>query len=167
MSTRQTDDAAAWWGDQQRPDAAKTQAALQECQEQLAAWGLVMPPGKPVLLDFGLGDFRRNGLIIYSIANETKAGYCGKFLFVFDGQNCPCHEHGVKHETFFVLKGEVTMLVAGKARTLSAGDTLAVATGVKHSFTGMGNALLLEVSMPSAGGDNRFVDRRIGNEGVV
>jgi len=167
MTTETRSDPAPWWDDKHRPDSGEVQEALAECHEQLAVWGLTMPSVKPTVVDFGLGDFRHKGLIQYTIANEVTAGYCGKFLFVFAGQTCACHQHGVKHETFVVVKGEVTMHVAGEARTLSAGDTLAIPTGVNHSFTGATNALLLEVSMPSSAGDNRFTDRRIGNEGVV
>ena len=144
-----------------------TESALAECQRQIAEWGLTMPEVKPVVIDFGLGDFHRHGLIIYSIANELEAGYCGKFLFVVDGQTCPCHRHGKKHETFFVVKGQVEMNIDGSRSVMAAGGVLAMDPGVRHSFAGVGNALLLEVSMPSSGGDNFFEDKRIGREGVV
>ena len=79
-------------------------------------WGLTMPPVEPQLLDFGLGDFYKTGLIEYWVANEEKEGYCGKFLFVFDGQTCPYHYHKMKHETFFIVKGKVKMKVNGNRR---------------------------------------------------
>ena len=156
-----------WWQDDQRLGEGERRQALDRAREQIDGWGLVMPPVEPLVIHFGLGDFRRTGLIDYSIANETEAGYCGKFLFLFDGQTCPCHRHSTKHETFFVVKGEVRMTVAGEERVVWPGDVLVVEAGVRHSFTGVGNALLLEVSMPSSGGDNIFDDRRIGKDGVV
>ncbi len=65
-----------------------------------------MPPGEPLVLDFGLGRFDEIGEIEFWVANEETHGYCGKFLFVADGQTCPYHRHDRKHETFFVLKGQ-------------------------------------------------------------
>jgi len=38
-----------------------------------------------------------------------EAGYCGKYLFVFDGQTCPLQQHKRRHETFFVVQGRVRM----------------------------------------------------------
>ncbi len=142
-------------------------AALHDFGRQAAAWGLTMPDVEPLVAHFGLDDFTRFGLIEYWVANEQSAGYCGKFLFVFDGQTCPAHHHNVKHETFFVVKGRVKMTTDGAARTMREGDTLVMAPGTRHSFTGMGNALLLEVSMPSTLNDNFFDDRRIGKDGVI
>jgi len=141
--------------------------AISEFSKQVATWGLSMPKVEPLVTQFGLNEFRKTGLIEYWVANEERAGYCGKFLFVFDTQTCPAHHHARKHETFFVVKGKVRMLADGKERVMSEGDTLVMAAGTAHSFTGIGNALLLEVSMPSTLNDNFFKDKRIGKDGVI
>lgn len=146
---------------------SEREAALEECRKQIAAWGLNMPDVEPLPLHFGLNDFRNTGEIEFWIANETDAGYCGKFIFVFDGQTCPYHHHNVKHETFFIVKGRMKMIINGQERIMEQGDTLAVPTGTDHSFTGLGNALLLEVSMPSTTRDSFFADKRIGKDGVI
>ena len=70
-----------------------------------------MPPSQRLVLDFGLGDFKGTGLIECWLANEVAAGYCGKYLFVFDRQTCPAHLHRKKHETFFIAKGRVRMVI--------------------------------------------------------
>ena len=136
-------------------------AALAACREQLAAWGVALPPGEPLVSDFGLDDFARTGLIEFWIANELTAGYCGKYLFVFNGQSCPEHAHRVKHETFFLMHGQVRMTIDGEARTLAPGALQPVPPGTRHSFTGLGAALLLEVSQPCIVADNYFSDPRI------
>ncbi|MCX7428639.1 MAG: cupin domain-containing protein [Planctomycetia bacterium] len=136
-------------------------AALAAMHAQLAAWGLTVPPVEPLVLDFGLDDFPRVGLIEYWLANEIEAGYCGKYLFVADGQTCPTHHHRRKHETFFVVKGRVEMTLDGAARALGEGELLAVPPGVAHRFTGVGPALLLELSMPCVIDDNYFENRDI------
>ena len=148
-------------------DGAERQEALSRVEAQIKAWGLVMPAVTPIPLHFGLHDFYQTGETEYWIANEKDAGYCGKFLFVFDGQTCPYHFHKIKHETFFIVKGSVRMLIDGVGRIMCAGDTLAMLPGTRHSFTGSGPALLLEASMPSILNDNFFSDVHIGSHGVI
>lgn len=141
--------------------------ALAALQAQIAAWGLVLPAVEAIPLHFGLGRWEEIGETEFWIANEEAAGYCGKFLFVFDGQTCPYHHHRIKHETFFVVKGSVTMKVGEEERVMDAGDVLVMPPGVGHSFTGRGPALLLEVSMPSVRQDSFFRDPAIGENGVL
>jgi len=146
---------------------AQRRTVLAKCRRRIAQWGLTMPRVKALVLDFGVGEFEKIGEIEFWVANLSEAGYCGKFLFVFDGQTCPYHHHNVKHETFFVLKGSVRMKVNGRARRMNEGDVLVMPPGTKHSFQGIGPALLLEVSQPSVRGDNFFRDRRIGKNGTL
>jgi mannose-6-phosphate isomerase-like protein (cupin superfamily) len=135
--------------------------ALARFRQRIRTWKLTMPPVEALVSDFGLGDFAHTGLIECWIANETRAGYCGKFLFVFDGQTCPLHRHRIKHETFFIVKGKVRMRLERRTRVMREGDVLPVPAGSYHRFTGIGPALLLEVSMPCLVADNVFRDRRI------
>lgn len=140
----------------------RREAALKAFGAQISAWGLTMPPIEPLVLDFGLGDFEHTGLIEYWLANETDAGYCGKYLFVFAGQECPAHSHHVKHETFCAIRGRLEVTLDGKTHLLEEGQTLPVAPRQVHSFRGAdGHALLLELSMPCDPGDNNFLDPRI------
>ncbi len=141
--------------------------ALERCLAIIRSWGLTMPAVDPLVLDFGLGRFDEIGEIEFWVANEEAHGYCGKFLFVADGQTCPYHRHHRKHETFFVLKGRVRMIVDDEEKVLGEGDILVMLPGQRHSFTGLGPALLLEVSMPSVRQDNFFTDERIGEGGVI
>jgi D-lyxose ketol-isomerase len=135
--------------------------ALEDFRRQMAAWGLATPPAEPLVLDFGLGEFDRVGLIECWIANEVEASYCGKYLFVFDGQECPAHAHRTKHETFFPIRGSLDVLLDGRRLVLEPGQLLPIAPGHVHSFRGRGNALLLELSMPCQVSDNRFENSRI------
>ena len=137
--------------------------ALDKFAKQLAGWGLKMPPVEPLVMDFGQGDFYRVGLIEYWIANEIEAGYCGKYLFIFDGQQCPFHSHEQKHETFFIAKGKVRMVVSKKEQITIEGDALTMPPGTVHSFTGMGDALILEISTPCLVSDNEFQDPKIAD----
>lgn len=139
-------------------DAEKALAAF---YKQMDQWDIAMPKVKPLVLDFGLGNFQKVGLIEYWIANEVEAGYCGKYLFVFDGQTCPNHNHKEKLETFFVVKGKIFMDYDGSSMEMNPGDVLKVEQGKYHSFTGMGPALLLEISKPCIIDDNYFENPEI------
>lgn len=144
------------------------QQALERIFRQMREWGLTMPAGEPLVLDFGLGRFEQIGETEFWIANEVEIGYCGKFLFLFDGQTCPHHRHQMKHETFFIVKGAVRMRVEEGERLLREGEVLAMPPGTGHSFTAAaGPALVLEVSQPSVRGDNFFDDPQTGEGGVL
>jgi len=146
---------------------AEREEAVAAVEQQIADWGLQMPPVTPLPLHFGLHRFAEIGETEFWVANEEQLGYCGKFLFVFDGQTCPYHSHRVKHETFFIVKGSVRMKVGEDERIMREGDLLAMPPGMGHSFTGIGPALILEVSMPSQLQDNFFADKHIGENGVI
>jgi len=135
--------------------------AVAAALDQIRQWGLTMPAVEPLPFDFGLGRFGEVGEVEFWIANEIQAGYCGKFLFVFDGQTCPRHHHRSKHETFCIVKGTVRMDWQGTQRLLKQGEVLPVAPGQVHAFTGVGPALLLEVSKPCVVDDNHFEDPAI------
>lgn len=152
--------------DQQLQGEARAEA-LRRFEERLRGWGLTMPRVEPQVLDFRLGTFERTGLIEYWVVNDDGADYCGKFLFVFDGQTCPRHHHDRKHETFFVLRGEVEMEVDGKKSRKRAGDVVRMPPGIDHAFTGRGDALLLEFSKACRPDDNIFADRAIGRDGIL
>ena len=135
--------------------------ALADFQRQVAKWNLALPPVEPLVLDFGLGDFHRVGLIEYWIANEAQAGYCGKYLFVFKGQTCPKHRHKIKHETFFLVEGRIEVEYQGRLHELKRGQVLPIEPGHYHRFTGLEPSLLLELSMPCAIDDNYFENTSI------
>lgn len=136
-------------------------AELKAFYELMAKWQIAMPDEKPLVSDFCLDDFRHVGLIEVWIANEMEAGYCGKYLFVDDGQLCPSHCHKQKLETFFIVKGDVEMTYDGETFVMHPGDRKLVERGHYHSFTGKGPALILEVSMPCTDDDDFFEDKRI------
>jgi D-lyxose ketol-isomerase len=139
----------------------EAERAITAFRRQVTEWGVALPPAELLVLDFGLGRFAKVGLIECWICNEVQAGYCGKYLFVFDGQTCPRHRHREKHETFFVVKGRVRMEYGGSTVEMKPGDVLPLAPGTPHSFTGLGPALLLEVSKPCLVDDNYFDDAAI------
>ena len=143
------------------------QGILNRIQAQMDSWGLVVPAEKPIVFHFGLGEFKNIGETEFWISNEVEAGYCAKYMFVFNDQSCPYHYHKHKHETFYIIKGAAHVRMEDRKETLEEGARLVLAPETKHGFTGAGNCLILEVSMPSIPGDSYFEDKRIGNLGVL
>ena len=140
-------------------DAAR-EAGL-KARAQVEMWGLTLPEVEPLVLDFGLGDFDRIGEVEFWIANEVEGGYCGKFLFLFQGQTCPRHMHKGKLETFYLTKGRLRVTYRDREIILEQGGVLRVDREAMHDFTALEPSLLLEVSMPSIIDDNYFADTRI------
>ncbi|HDY64870.1 MAG TPA: hypothetical protein ENH84_01385, partial [Phycisphaerae bacterium] len=54
------------------------------------------------------------------------------------------------------MKGKIRLTVNGESHLLGPGDVYPVPTGDVHVFVGVGNALILELSMPSLPKDNKF-----------
>lgn len=137
------------------------QEVLKRYNNQIARWNIAVPETEPLVLDFGLGMFESVGVIECWIANEVEAGYCGKYLFLFNGQTCPMHHHKNKHETFFLMEGSLRVTLNGEKIDLKKGDVLTIPPLAKHSLTGIGPALLMEISQPCIIDDNYFENKNI------
>ncbi len=125
------------------------------------SWGLKLPDVPADPLHFGYNNFAAIGETEFNINNNTEQGYCGKFMFLFEGQTCPMHHHRIKHETFFIVKGRVNMVLSGKVHILKQGDMLIVDQFAKHKFTALEDSLILESSKPDLVDDSIFEDQLI------
>lgn len=106
------------------------------------------------LTDFGLGDFHKTGLILFTIRNGHPSDatypkrYCEKMMIVEEGQVTPMHFHWQKSEDIINRGGgnllvqlfnampdetladsDVTVSVDGVRRTVKAGTTVCLAPG--------------------------------------
>ena len=72
--------------------------------------------------------------------------YCGKILYVEKGYRCSYHHHKIKDETFHILSGYVEMKVEGQIIQMIPGASLNLPPGTKHSFAGITDAEILEIS---------------------
>jgi len=124
-------------------------------------WGLRLPDVPADPLHFGYNNFSQIGETEFNINNNVEQGYCGKFMFLFEGQTCPMHHHRIKHETFFIVKGKVSMVLSGKVYLLNQGDMLIVDQFAKHKFTALEDSLILESSKPDLVDDSIFEDQMI------
>jgi len=89
------------------------------------------------------------------IHNDAK--YCGKLLFFKKGKKCSFHYHKVKHETFYLQSGRMTLRVipldeltetAAPIPTveLYAGDVYELAPGTVHQMIAHEDSELFEFS---------------------
>jgi len=137
------------------------QDALEKISQVVSSWGLRLPDVPADPLHFGYDDFYRIGETEFNINNNVEQGYCGKFMFMFAGQTCPSHHHRRKHETFFIVKGHVSMELDGEPHDLKIGDRLIVEQFKVHSFTALEDSLILETSKPDLVDDSIFDDAAI------
>ena len=100
------------------------EGVLKRIQAVVASWGLRLPDTPPDPLHFGYDDFARIGETEFNINNNVEQGYCGKFLFMFEGQTCPMHHHRIKHETFFLVKGRIQMELDGRRFEFAAASSI-------------------------------------------
>ena len=93
--------------------------------------------------------------------------YCGKILFLKKGFRCSMHAHKIKTETFHILSGKIIMALGdGSRRTMVPGDTIDIAPGTLHSFEGIENSKIMEISTQHFENDSYRVDESgpIGGE---
>ena len=80
------------------------------------------------------------------MANDKEENYCGKILYIKPGYSSSMHFHADKHETFYILEGElrVEMIDTETAEKtwqhLHEGDTFAIDRLVPHQLSPVGDS---------------------------
>jgi D-lyxose ketol-isomerase len=149
-------------------------------------WALPPEPRWDVT-DFGLGDWRRFGLVLVNLAEEPE--YCEKLMYARRGMVTPAHRHGQKKEDIICRWGSLavqvwpgppaegtgaafTIPVNGKARDVLPGEVVELPSGwrvtlvpgVYHEFRPTTDECIIgEVSTANDDlNDNFFVDPGVG-----
>jgi len=153
-----------------------------------AAHGWALPPEpRWDVTDFGLGDWKRFGLVLINLAEQPE--YCEKLMYVRRGMITPAHTHRKKKEDIISRWGdlcvqvwqghpekagtsEFTVLTNGARRpvksgdiiTLPAGQRITLVPGVYHEFYAASDeAIIGEVSTANDDAhDNFFVNPEVG-----
>lgn len=76
----------------------------------------------------------------------NNGNYCGKLLYLKKGARGSIHYHKKKHETFYVLRGKVTLRWGKLEVTMPQGQSLEVKPGLVHSFRGEEDSIIIEFS---------------------
>jgi D-lyxose ketol-isomerase len=149
-------------------------------------WSLPPKPRWDVT-DFGLGDWRRHGLVLVNLTEQAE--YCEKLMYARAGMTTPCHCHHRKKEDIVCRCGELrlrawpapppecegarfSLLVNGESRTVQAGEALTLRAGervtlpprVFHEFVPKSEECVIgEVSTANDDrNDNFFFDPNVG-----
>jgi len=77
--------------------------------------------------------------------------YCGKLLYINLGGQSSVHYHKNKKETFYCLMGNVIFTVDGQEFDLK--EPITIEPNTPHSFLGINQAVILEVSTHHDEGD--------------
>jgi N-acetylneuraminate synthase len=78
------------------------------------------------------------------LANDEANNYCGKILYIEPGHSSSMHYHASKHETFYILEGELSVEVIDTETTerhlhiLQEGDTFVIDRFVPHQLSATG-----------------------------
>jgi D-lyxose ketol-isomerase len=152
------------------------------------AHGWALPP-KPRwdVTDFGLGNWRKFGLVLVNLAEEPE--YCEKLMYAQKGMTTPAHCHRKKKEDIICRWGRLAVQVwaglpsknpgkrfripvnhelyevkSGTVLELEAGSRVTLVPGVYHAFCPLtAECVIGEVSTANDDlHDNFFVDASIG-----
>lgn len=139
---------------------AEIAKARKEARVRLRKAGILLPADAEIeITDFGKNDYKRIGLgLIIRIAEPE---YASKWLTLMPGQTCPNHYHKFIKETFFVMKGDVTMRLNGRKIYMKAGDKVTIPTRMYHKFTSKKGAVIEEVTNRQRCDDSHFEDKTI------
>ncbi len=119
--------------------------ALREANAGFLANGWALPPEpKWDITDFGLGDFKKAGLVLINLAEEPE--YCEKLMFARKNQRTPAHMHRKKKEDIICRRGQlaiqvwndppenpitkpVQIRINGQSSTINSGGTITLQSG--------------------------------------
>ncbi|MDR1303683.1 MAG: D-lyxose/D-mannose family sugar isomerase [Verrucomicrobiales bacterium] len=174
----------------QRSDINRLVRAAETCFE---AHGHSLPPQpRWDVTDFGLGDWRRHGLVLVNLAEEPE--YCEKLMYAQRGMTTPAHCHRRKKEDIIARWGtlrvrvwadeparagerEFTLRVNGRPLTvrsgadldLPAGWRVTLPPGLYHEFAPLtAECVIGEVSTANDDTrDNFFINPDIGRYPAV
>jgi sialic acid synthase SpsE/quercetin dioxygenase-like cupin family protein len=107
---------------------------------------------------YGVERFAETGAVLLSFVNRS---YCKKAIVMLPGQSHPEHQHKVKEETFFVLHGSMRIRLDGVEQAVSAGDSVLVEPGVRHSFSTETGVIFEEISSTHIAQDSFYTDETI------
>lgn len=87
--------------------------------------GWVLPPEpRWDVTDFGLGEWRRHGLVLVNLSTEPE--YCEKLMYSQQGMVCPNHCHPRKKEDLICRWGELVIRIWPKRPDISEGERFEV-----------------------------------------
>lgn len=167
---------------------ADLEALRESAMRRFEATGWALPPHpKWDITDFGLGDWRRHGLVLVNLAEEPE--YCEKLMYARRDMTTPMHCHRIKKEDIICRSGDLAVRIGGGPAetvmvkvngisvtvhsgvqlTLQAGERVTLLPGVLHEFWPLSEECVIgEVSTANDDEtDNFFTDPNVGRFPVI
>ena len=131
-----------------------------EVEDLLLFYNIVVPANVQMEIShhYGLEKFDKYGMSIITLINEK---YCKKLLVLLPEQTNPEHFHKIKSETFFVIGGNVEIVVNGTLHSLKRGDLLTISPNEVHSIYSPDGAVIEELSTKHQSLDSFYTDEKI------
>lgn len=144
---------------------------IRDASACFAAHGWALPPNpRWDVTDFGLGDWRRYGLVLINLTEQPE--YCEKLMYVQEGMTTPAHYHKKKKEDIICRWGQLRITLwpshpsssSGETLILNAGERVTLEPGTWHEFAGASAECILgEVSTANDDlHDNFFLNPDVG-----
>ena len=154
---------------------------VRDASDCFIAHGWALPPNpRWDVTDFGLGDWRSNGLVLVNLAEEPE--YCEKLMYTQRGMVTPMHRHARKKEDIICrwgvlqihlrvpaglgvhVNGEPLPVDTEALVALQSGERITLVPGVVHAFEPASEECIIgEVSTANDDlHDNFFLDERVG-----
>src|SRR6516162_10559295 len=108
------------------------------------------PGGKRYYFDVGLGSVCLSG-------TDTGGAYCLLEVSLAPGMAVPRHTHTREDEVYFVLAGELEVIVGEKTFVLEPGDTLLAPRDIPHALRNSGNVTNHSLLVFSPSGFEEFI----------
>jgi len=94
---------------------------------------------------------------ILATGEQTGGAYVLSEARVLPGGGPPPHIHHREDESFFVLEGEITFMVAGKKAVAGVGDFIQGPRGIPHAFKNESNAVARMLILVTPPGFEKFI----------
>ena len=109
---------------------------------------------------YGIDKFYQYGITMINVINNK---YCKKLIIMLPGQKHPEQYHKIKEESFFILHGNVSLLLNNKRYYLKEGMLKTILPRTKHKFFTKKGCIIEELSSTSKSDDSFYIDKKINN----
>jgi quercetin dioxygenase-like cupin family protein len=108
-------------------------------------------------------EFFGDTVTIKTSSSDTKGAYSLMHWSVPAGASAVPHAHELYEETFYILSGELEVLLGETMQTVSMGDFVRVPAGTRHGFTNQSNdQVAMLVGLTPGGMEELFYKFRDG-----
>ena len=107
---------------------------------------------------YGIDKFYNYGITMINVINSK---YCKKLIILLPGQVHPTQYHKIKEESFFMLHGEVNLILNNKKFILKEGMLKTIKPKIKHKFYSKKGCIIEELSTTSKKNDSFYLDKKI------